>query len=394
MRARAWVILAAISLARLAFGYQYQTLASLAPLMLTRFQLDYAGLGTLIGAFVAPGVVLALPLGLLGRRLGDGLVVLAGLALLIVGPVVSAWATTAFGIGAGRIVAGAGAVAIIVLQNKIISDWFAGRAFMIAISLSIASYPIGVSAGQIAVPLIAARNGLAAAFLSGSALAAVTAALFAASYRQSPQATPAPRTFRMPSRRECVLVTVAGAVWTAYTGSYGGFVSYVPSLLADRADGPALTAAVMAIVTLGSVPPVLVGGPLAARVGSFLPMLAGALALAAGSLGIAMTPWPILSAVVFGVVGSFNAPLIMAAGTLSARPENRAVGMGLFYTTYYAGNAVAPAICGWAADATGGPEGAFYAAAAIGLLVLPIWMAHAALESRGLRRGGPRIAGY
>ncbi len=386
MGARAWLILASLSLARITFGYQYQTVASLAPQLIERYGLDYTGLGTLIGVFVAPGILLALPLGLLGRRLGEGVVVGAGLALLAAGPLVSAYAGTAQGVGAGRVVAGAGAVAMIVLQNKIISDWFSGRLFMVAISLSIAAYPIGVAAAQIVVPPLATAHGVAGAFLSNSTLAAATAILFLASYRTGPGASPAPRSFRLPSRRECVLVMVAGLAWTAYTGSYGGFVSYVPSLLAARGDPGVLTAIVMAIVTLGSVPPTLAGGPLAARLGIGPPMLAGTLALAAGSLGMALTSWPVASALVFGVLGSLHSPLIMAAGTLSARPENRAVGMGLFYTTYYAGNAVAPALCGYAADASGGPAGAFYAAAAIGMLVFPIWRLHAGLSGRPQRR--------
>jgi len=380
MRARAWMILLTVALARVAFGFQFQTVATLAPQLIDAYRLDYTQLGTLIGLFVAPGILLALPLGLLGRRFGEGGVVGAGLVLLTLGPLLSGYPGGAFGIGISRIVAGAGSVAMIVLQNKIISDWFAGRWFMIAISLSIVGYPVGVSAAQIVVPWIVLAHGLFAAFLSDTVLAGAATLLFFASYRTGPYASVASRNFRMPGRRECLLVVVAGLAWTAYTSSYAGFVSYVPSLLAGHADATVATAVVMGIVTLGSVPPTLAGGPLAARVGAFTLMLAGSLALAVGSLGIALTPWPVASAIVFGVIGSLHSPLIMAAGTLSARPENRAVGMGLFYTTYYVGNAIAPALCGRAADFTGGPAGALYAAAAIGLLVLPVWLLHASLN--------------
>ena len=38
--------------------------------------------------------------------------------------------------------------------------------------------------------------------------------------------------------------------------------------------------------------------------------------------------------------------------------------MGLFYSMYYAGGTVVPALCGWAADLYGGPEGALLAALA------------------------------
>ena len=107
MAARAWLILAAMALARIAFGYQYQTVASLAPGLIAAYGLDYTAIGTLIGLFVAPGIVLALPLGMLGRRFGDRLVVGAGLALMTAGPLLGAMWGGPAGIGAGRLLAGA-----------------------------------------------------------------------------------------------------------------------------------------------------------------------------------------------------------------------------------------------------------------------------------------------
>ncbi len=103
MGGRPWIILAAVALARIGFGYQYQTVATLGPDLMQLYGLDYAGLGALIGAFMLLGGFLALPLGLLARRLGDRLVLGAGLALMVLGPAVSALAAGPPGIGVGRI---------------------------------------------------------------------------------------------------------------------------------------------------------------------------------------------------------------------------------------------------------------------------------------------------
>ena len=80
VRVRPWLILAAMVLARIGFGYQYQTVATLGPQLVRQFNLDYATLGTLIGAYMLLGGFLAIPLGLLSRRLGDRLVLTGGLA--------------------------------------------------------------------------------------------------------------------------------------------------------------------------------------------------------------------------------------------------------------------------------------------------------------------------
>jgi MFS family permease len=349
-----------------------------------RFQLDYAGLGTLIGAFMLLGGFLALPLGLLARRLGDRLVLGGGLLLMVLGPAISAVAAGPTGIGVGRSLAGAGAVAMIVLQNKVIADWFTGRGFMWAISVSVAAYPIGVGLAQLVLPPLALAYGWQAAILSDAAPMAVALVMFLASFRPSPHAAPAPARFSLPGGRECLLLVIAGLIWTAYTAGYSGYTSYVPSLMAARGEGLALTGLVLTIATWGNVPATMAGAGLAERFGAFRIFLLGTAALVVGMTGAALLDWPVICAVVVGIVGSFHPGVIMAVGTLSARPENRAVGMGLFYSIYYAGGAVAPALCGRAADLWGGAEGALLAAAILSALALPMYLLHRRLAEHGL----------
>jgi len=52
MLIRPWIIQAALSLGRIAFGYQCQTIATLATDLVARFELSYAQLGSLIGAYM------------------------------------------------------------------------------------------------------------------------------------------------------------------------------------------------------------------------------------------------------------------------------------------------------------------------------------------------------
>ncbi len=384
MAARAWFILAALALARIGFGYQFQTVPTLGPDLVRLFHLDYTMLGTLIGAFMLLGSFAAIPLGLLGRRFGDRLVLGAGLGLMVVGPLISAVAGGPVGIGVGRSIAGVGAVAMIVLQNKVIADWFHGRHFMLAISISVASYPIGVGLAQLILPPLVHAYGLQAAFISNAVALAVPAGLFLASFRPAPHAAPVPRSFSFPSGRECLLLVIAGLIWTAYTAGYTGYTSYVPSLMAVRGESLVLTGLILTIATWGNVPATMVGAGLAARFGGFRIFLLGTLALVVGISGTALLDWPISLAVLIGIVGSFHPGVIMAVGTLSARPGNRAVGMGLFYTTYYVGGTVVPALCGWAADLYGGPEGALLAAAAVSALAIPMYLLHRRLTAHEL----------
>ncbi|MEA2726490.1 MAG: hypothetical protein QOD93_2516 [Acetobacteraceae bacterium] len=381
MQLRPWIILAALALARIAFGYQFQTIATLATDLVQRFDLSYAQLGSLIGSYMLLGVFVALPLGLLGRRFGDRFVLGTGLALMTAGSCVSAWADGPAGIAAGRTVAGVGAVAMIVLQGKIIADWFTGPRFMIGISVSVCAFPIGMGLAQLVLPPVLAVFGPHAAFLTDAMPAGLALLLFLASHREPVHAAPVPRRFSLPSGHECMLLIVAGSVWTVYTAGFSAFASYLPASLSFRGYGLAVIAAVMTIATWGNVVGTLGGGGLAARFGGFNIFLIGTLCLTIGMAGAALTGWPVGWAVLLGVGGSIQPGVIMAIGTLSARPENRAVGMGLFYTLYYLGGTFAPALCGAVADYAGRPEGGLLAASAISALAIPLYMLHRALAS-------------
>ena len=379
MTARPWIVLAALALARIGFGYQFQTVASMGPDLILLFHLSYAAFGQLIGAFMLLGVFVALPLGALGRRFGDRWVLGGGLLLMVVGSVVGAAGAGPAGIAAGRTIAGVGAVAMIVLQGKIIADFFSGRHFMLAIAVSVCSYPIGVGLAQIVLPPITHIFGWQAGFLSGAVIVALALALFMASYRPPAHAAAVSRKFALPSRRECMLLVIAGAIWTAYTGSYVGYTSYIPATLTLRGDGLALIGLVMTIGTWGNVPATMYGGNLAARFGALRILLLGTVALTIGIVGTALAGFPLGWSVLVGVIGAIHPGVIMAVGTLSAKPENRAVGMGIFYSVYYFGGTLSPMACGWAADLYGGPAGGLLMAALLSMAVIPLFLWHRAL---------------
>ena len=381
MERRAWAILAALLLARIGFGYEYQSVPSLGPGLIARLHLSYAGFGSLIGVYMITGAFVALPLGLLGRRFGDRLVLGGGMALMAAGQALCALAPDGRGIAIGRAVSGFGAVAMMVLQSKVIADWFAGRRFMLAISLSSAAYPVGVGLAQLVLPPLARAWGWGAAFGSGALEALVALALFLAAFRRHANAASASG-LGLPTGREAAMSACAGLIWTAYTACYAAFLSYTPALMHARGQDLALVGLVVAVATWGNVIATPAGGAIAGRIGATPLLAVGTAAMILGVALMGATNLPLLSGALVGLPGSLHAGLIIALGTLSARAENRAVGMGIFFTIYYGGGAIAPALCGMAADAYGGVGGAMFAGAAIGALAIPAFLAHRALGGR------------
>jgi len=378
---RAWTILAALTLGRIAFGYQFQTVATLGPELVPLFHLTYAEFGALIGSYMLLGAFVALPLGVLGRWLGDRTVTGIGLALMVAGPCVGAWGGDPGTVLAGRIVAGVGGVGMLVPQGKIIADWFTGSRLMLAMSIVVCGYPIGVGLAQLVLPSVSHLFGWPAGFFSGAAIPGIALMLFLASYDSPPHEAAAPQGFALPSLRECLLVAIAGMIFTAYTAGSAGYFSYVPSTLARRGVGLAMTGVVVAIAAWGNPPATLFGGGLAGRFGVFSVLLIGTLGLTVGTAGTALAGLPILWSVLIGAIGSIHPGVIVTLGTLSTRREHRAVGMGMFYSLFFAGGAIGPALCGRAADLYHSPSGGLLAAAAISAMAVPLYLLHRRLAA-------------
>jgi MFS family permease len=207
----------------------------------------------------------------------------------------------------------------------------------------------------------------------------VAALLFTLAWTEAPSA--GPRTLAWPSGREMALVGIAGLIWMAYNAAWFNFMAWMPSLLAVRGHAPWVADVVLSIGTWANLPAMLVGGWVAARYGRGRVFVAGTIVCTLSVAGPAVLDTPILWGVVFGTVAAMPGGLIVELGALSCRPENRAVGMGIFYITYYIGGAAMPALCGAAADWTGDPGGALVLAGAVALVGIPLWFLHARLRA-------------
>ena len=89
-----WAILAVLFLVRLTMGFQFQSVAAVAPLLERELGVSLADIGILIGLYFTPGVALALPGGAIGQRLGDKTTVLAALLLMLVGGLAMAFSAS------------------------------------------------------------------------------------------------------------------------------------------------------------------------------------------------------------------------------------------------------------------------------------------------------------
>lgn len=351
-----WHILALLFLARTAMAFQFQSAGSLGPLLVGELGIDYASLGTLIGLYMLPGIVIALPGGMLGQRFGAKPLVSVGLLLMVLGGLLMGASSSFLPLATGRLLAGVGAVLLNVLLTKMVADWFAGREIVTAMSILVSSWPLGIGLGLVAFPIVAATSSWGVAMFLAAALALVGFLLVAIFYRNPPNLPPAQSgKLRLNlSGREWHLVSIASMIWTAYNVGYILLAGFAPEFFTARGHSLEEASSIVSVLGWALILLVPLSGYLAERLR--LPNLFMVVGFAAVALALAILPFIATPVTVFFLVALIlglppGAIMALPAGVL--RPESRSAGMGVFYSCYYAGMAVLPAVAGLCRDLAG-----------------------------------------
>jgi predicted MFS family arabinose efflux permease len=379
-----WGVLGLVLVARTAMAFQFQSVAAVGPLLVADLGLSYAQLGTLIGFYLLPGAILAMPGGLLGARFGDRAVVLSALGLMTLGGAAMAVGSSWPVVAGGRLVSGAGGVLLNMLLAKIVTDWFAGRELATALGCMLTPWPVGIALSLIVLGALGAATSWRTAMVASLLFVALAFVLMLLLYRERAPGTldgsGTGRRWWVITRREVVLVVVGCAAWATMNAGLILLLSFGPKLLVERGFDPARANLVVSWASFLSVTAVL-GGVLLDRVRWRDAVIATGLTGAAAATGAFALGGPV--ALWSALVGIFVAPApgVVALPGEVLSPASRSTGFGLFYALFYAGMAVAPVTAGYLVD-RGGGVAALWLAVAMWLAALPALALFRALQRR------------
>ncbi len=371
-----WAMLAVIFVTRTSMGFQFQSIASVAPFLVEDFRLTYAQAGLLMGLYMLPGAVIALPSGLLGQRFGSRTVALWGLALMVVGGAVTAQSGGFAMACAGRVVSGMGGILLNLLLAKMIADWFRGKEIATAMSVMLTAWPFGLALALLTLGSVAASSSWRASVYATVAAAALSLALLAWLYRDPPDLPAAGDRgalgLDLPPRA-WALAGVAGAGWSVLNAGFIDLVSFAPAYLIATGASVARAGVLVSLTLWVSMASVPLGGYVADRIRR--PNLVIVLGCLGAAVPMALLPllpgaalWLILSGLLMsGAPGGYMALLPQAL-----KPEHLATGLGVYYTVYYLGMAVAQPLAGLTRDLSGSAAMPLYSAAVFMTATVPI----------------------
>jgi MFS family permease len=379
-----WRALWVLSAARVAMGFQFQVVGATAPLLRDQYGLALADIGWLVGLFVAPGVVLALPGGMLSARWGDRRIAIAGTAAMVLGGFLCALAPDVTTLQIGRLIGGVGGVLFNVTASKMVADWFAGREIEQAMAIFVSTWPLGIGVGLLVLGPIAQWGTPAAAFGASALLALVSVLLVVALYRPAPDAAPpGPLRLSALARGDGMRLVLSASAWAAYNVAFAVLVAFLPALFVARGLAVAQAGALTAALTASFMVSIPLGGWLIQRSGR--PTTIAVVGVAGATVCIAAVRAgadPTVALVLAGLLSGWAAGTLSAAPARFLAPAARAVGLGLFYAMYYLGMGVLPRVVGWWADRAGTPEVVLDASIAFSVLtVLLMFATHRAIGS-------------
>jgi predicted MFS family arabinose efflux permease len=372
-----WFVMAIIFLARTTMAMQFQSVAPVAPLVVADLGITYAQLGLLIGLYLLPGTVLALPGGLLGQRFGNRRVALWGLALMVIGGLVTASSHSLWPASAGRILSGAGGVLLNLILAKMTAEWFAGKEISTAMGVMLTSWPFGIGLGAALFGAVGAASSWRLVQHLAAALAAGAFVLVALFGRDAPGVGATGASLRLLpnlSSREWALALTAGAAWMLFNVGFIVMVGFGPGLLQARGATLGQAGFLVSLAIWISTISVPLGGAVVDRTRRpNLAIVLSCLLTAGAFVLIPLTGPPVVWLLLSGVVVGLAPGALVSLVPGSVSPAQLAAALGLFYATFYLGMAAMQPLAGLLRDVTGSPAApVFFAAATMGLTAVAL----------------------
>ncbi|WP_456738226.1 MULTISPECIES: MFS transporter [unclassified Bradyrhizobium] len=380
LKDKKWLILTALFLGRCIMGMQFQSVGSLAPLLKAQ-DIDYGQLGVLIGAYLAPGVLLCLPGGIVVSRLGDRASVIFCLVLMACGGALELHGSW-MGYLAARSIAGAGGVVLAVAATKMIADRFSGRNLGLAMAVFVNAWPCGIALSLVCLPPIAQSFGLlpARAFLLGLVVVALLLNVLLIPNTAGPGAV---ASVSLPRGLALLAISVVGVLWGIANAAFATVFGFGPALLVEKGFVASVAGSYVSIVLWMSLLSIPAGGIIVSRLSKPGGLIVLSLAVAAGALvAVPHMHANIGLFVLIGIVSGLPGGAMMTLPAQVLTTEIRAVGMGVFYTISYAIMLSFPVLQGLLARSAGSASITFDTAAVAMLLAIPVFGVFALLVRR------------
>jgi MFS family permease len=373
---RRWVILGVAYLCSLSFGILMNSVPPILSLVMDEFQLSYAQGGLLMSLFALPGIAISIPAGMLADRYGQKTIGIICFALMIAGTAIFASGSSLPVLALGRIVAGAGAITLLVLSSQLLAQWFAGREMGTAMGIFNTAVPLGTILSLNFLSLLAQNLGWRASAWISAAVPLIGLVvfifLFASAPGTSQRMRPKGESFLQSIRLAGISIWIVGIAWILFNAAASSMFTFTPEFL----QGSGLTIASAGFVTSAVMWPAILLSPVVGYVIDRIDRKRAIIAI--GGLGSAIfivmipaaTGWILALMLLVGVAQALIPAPLFALATEVTSPERLGLGFGIFTTCLNLGVVAGPVAVGAVMDVTGSYQASYILMAGFAFLII------------------------
>lgn len=360
-----WVILGVIYICMLAFALVLQSLPPILTLVMTELELSHAQGGLLMSWFALPGIIVSIPAGMLVDRYSQKAIGSIALLLMIVGSAIFASAHSMFVLSMGRLVAGAGAMTLLVVAPHLLAQWFAGRELGIGMGVFSTGMPLGTILSLGILSRVGESLGWRVSVWVSAGLAllalVVFALLFSPAQRSGERMSAPSEPLYQSIRSAGTPIWLVGAAWLLFNAAVISLFTFTPDML--KAAGFSIGSA--GFITSAVMWPALVLSPVIGYIIDRIGRKRTSIALGGAMMAILLlwvpsaTHWVLLLLLIMGIAQAMVPAPIFALTPDITKPERLGLAFGIVSTCLNLGIVVGPFVVGLAKDLTGSYQASY-----------------------------------
>jgi predicted MFS family arabinose efflux permease len=370
-----WVVLGVIYVCTLAFAVAFQSLPPVLTSVMAELKLSHTQGGLLMSFFALPGIVLSIPAGILADRYNQKAIGSITIVLIIAGASILALGHSMPVLALGRLVAGAGALSLVVLAPQLLAQWFAGREIGIAMGVFNTGMPLGTVLSLNLLSRLGEHLGWRASVWASVGMSLLALAVFLFLFAPAPKKSepiaastePVFRGFRSVGAP----IWIVGLAWMFYNAAVISMYTFTPDLL--RANGFSLASAGF-YASLCVLPGMFLGpllGHLTDKIDRKRTIIAAGGVIIAGLVVWipTATSWLVVLLLLIGISQSMVPTPIFALVPDVIEQERLGLGFGIIMTCVNLGIVLGPFVTGLIRDLSGSYQASYLLMSGFSLLI-------------------------
>lgn len=353
-----WVVLLSLFYSFVAYAFIFQMVPPLVGSIMQQFGItSSAQAGFLMTIVVIPGILLALPAGLIVDRYGFRLIGFVSTVLAAIGSLVTATANSFPTLLFGRLILGIGGAFIVTATPSVIPQWFSRRELGKAMGFYGTNMPLAtVTAFPIASVLLLSYDWRFPFYL-GTIVAAIASVVFISFVREGPLKHKE-RSQSVNARHALSNVELwkASLVWLFFQVAAISFLSWGPKLFEEYKGLDSVYSSLLAsVLMLAAIIFVPLNGWLSDRIGRRKPFLvigSFSMAVALVASGFALGSTMIISVMILGMAAAMVPPVVSTLPAEVLESDAVGIGFGVLALCMNIGVALAAPLLGYFVDVT------------------------------------------